>query len=64
MAAKWPPLGISVHRCTLKKRSAHSRGGSEMSFGNRAKAAGTRDEPTQLLNASTIQVVAPLFMKS
>src|SRR6188768_3095437 len=27
MAAKWPPFANSVQRRTLKKRSAHSRGG-------------------------------------
>jgi hypothetical protein len=27
IAAKWPPRAISVQRCTLKNRSAHSRGG-------------------------------------
>src|SRR4029077_7733238 len=26
-AAKWPPLGMGVHRRTLYRRSAHSRGG-------------------------------------
>ena len=33
IAAKCPPRGNSVQRCTLKKRCAHSRGGCERSFG-------------------------------
>jgi hypothetical protein len=42
-AAKRPPLGISVQRCTLKKRSAHSRGGLDISLGNSANPAGVVD---------------------
>lgn len=61
IAAKWPPRGISVQHCTLKKRSAHSRGGQLMSAGNRAKAAGTFDEPTHFLIPFFIQVSAPVF---
>ncbi len=40
-AAKWPPRGISVHRCTLNQRFAHARGAGRMSFGNLAIAAWT-----------------------
>src|SRR5260370_42470235 len=39
-AAKCPPRGISVQRCTRKVRSAHSRGGTPMSLGKMATPAG------------------------
>ena len=44
-AAKWPPRGISLQRCTSKNLSAHSRGGVEMSFGKSAKPAGVTGFP-------------------
>src|SRR5882762_10366116 len=37
--AKWPPLGIGVHRQTLYRRSAHSRGGVPSSTKLLAKTA-------------------------
>src|SRR4029077_10077964 len=37
--AKWPPLGIGVHRRTLYRRSAHSRGGVPSSTKLLAKTA-------------------------
>jgi AraC-like DNA-binding protein len=64
IAPKWPPLGIGVQRWTLKKRSAHSRGGWEISFGKIANPAGTSAEPVHCLKASTIHVTGPLFVKS
>ena len=48
-AAKRPPRGISLQRCTLKKRSAHSRGAGTISAGNMAKAAELWDDPTHSL---------------
>src|SRR4051812_12989191 len=63
-AAKWPPRGISVHRSTLKNRSAHSRGGFERSLGNIAKAVGTSDEPSRCLMPCLIQVLAPAWVLS
>src|SRR5258705_1073348 len=41
IAAKWPPFGIMVQRCTLKARSAHTRGGLISSFGKMAQPVGT-----------------------
>jgi hypothetical protein len=48
IAAKCPPRGISVQRCTLKKRSAHLRGGVAMSFGKSANAPGVRFRSARL----------------
>src|SRR5688500_4689168 len=64
MAAKCPPLGNSVQRCTLKNRSAHSRGGCVRSLGNIANAAGTSCEPTFCLTISAIQRGAPVLNTS
>ena len=64
MAAKWPPRANSVQRCTLKNRSAHSRGGCERSFGNIAKPAGTSCDPSFCLTASAIQRGGPAFSTS
>src|SRR5712672_3675008 len=62
-AAKCPPVDISVQRWTLKNRSAHSRGGCEISAGKRANAAGVASDPIQPLTVSIDQRAAPAFMK-
>lgn len=40
IAAKWPPLGISVHCLMLKDSSAQARGSRVSSRGNTANAVG------------------------
>src|SRR6266536_1834925 len=44
--AKWPPLGIGVHRRTLYRRSAHSRGGWPSGADSLAKTAIPVGTPT------------------
>jgi hypothetical protein len=48
----------------VEKALSHSRGGSEMSAGKSAKAAGVLYEPTQSRTASLVHRTAPAFITS